>query len=797
MVDSGPLHPQTVIDMKSRKKLRQVEQIPPKPDPILSKNLGRFPLSLHFLMERLAEGDDQVKMWAAYQLLDRWQGDAERFIELMWNSSLPEIQESAVHLVSMHRFHQQAFPLLRVFQSSVGSLRMAAGEALGTLHYEPAVKPLQEWFNSVFMAPEANLQELESAAKSLLRLDNWRYWEEFYLRLEGCRQSHSIYSVLFGTLARHTEAEEQVERIAKAYGKARELFNDFHLSQYLVGVFGRPNLNRYLQSRLNAGYSLPAIYQEAMQILGIDSETPEIGGILEGMAACGNSRAGLEAFLPLAGQLIDLVAPDLPESATAKAFLRGSADWVKHWDEAVLKVREVEHPLLVSLPISTMLYLVESECREDPVGQAHRIAGIYQSPLLSPPFMGEVLNILSSQESGPMVARLGGGPLSGWLRDEEKDALWKLLTHQLDNLDYPFEQILPQPWEFENQVVMARLVELLKRRFPQYLAGGRGQAVDYCLEVFRRHGSAELLDLLLEHFDDLIGHHYYGFTELINHLPDQRFLTPLMRYFREDEFELGRLIRFISDVHGIPYPQALRGTPEKQSAGKLHATVRLRCPSCHFSYQYVLGGLYVDEERLEQRQIPAARDIWTPDPFICKQCGEEVPLEPEQQYLNDLYSELLASRLFHVTNKEESQLNHIHLIPFPTMEGKSCHPARFLKEVEGALARCKEPGEQAPLLMELGRFNLEIGELARAKQAFQSVQAGPVSQPLAIYYLGVIAFQEKNPYDARVHFSRFVAACGRDEFEGELDNPVDMAQHYMKLLEKREFKRSHFRLISS
>ncbi len=62
---------------------------------------------------------------------------------------------------------------------------------------------------------------------------------------------------------------------------------------------------------------------------------------------------------------------------------------------------------------------------------------------------------------------------------------------------------------------------------------------------------------------------------------------------------------------------------------------------------------------------------------------------------------------------------------------------------------------------------------------------------------GIVAFQEKNPYEARVYFSRLVSTCQREEFENELDNPVDMAQHYLKLLDKREFKRSHFRLISS
>jgi hypothetical protein len=72
-----------------------------------------------------------------------------------------------------------------------------------------------------------------------------------------------------------------------------------------------------------------------------------------------------------------------------------------------------------------------------------------------------------------------------------------------------------------------------------------------------------------------------------------------------------------------------------------------------------------------------------------------------------------------------------------------------------------------------------------------------VLTPLALYYLGVIAFQEKNLFEARVHFSRLTQGWTREEFEGALDNPVDMAHHYLKLLEKREFKRSHFHLVTT
>ena len=44
---------------------------------------------------------------------------------------------------------------------------------------------------------------------------------------------------------------------------------------------------------------------------------------------------------------------------------------------------------------------------------------------------------------------------------------------------------------------------------------------------------------------------------------------------------------------------------------------------------------------------------------------------------------------------------------------------------------------------------------------------------------------------------RLVASATREDFADDLDNPVDMAHHYLKLLEKREFKRSHFKIISS
>lgn len=798
MVDSGPAQPDSVIDFNSRRKgngqdgAARAPSLPPAPQ-------WHFPLSLPFLMERLGDRHDQVGMWAAFQLLHRWEPEAERYLERMWESGLPEIRESAINLVAKQRIHQYSFPLLRVFNSNEGGLRAAAGLALGRLEYRPAAKPLESWFNGIYRSPDANLDNLQAAAKALLMVDNRRYWEEIHGLLVECHNNHALYSVLFSALAAHAEDAEQVRRLARSYKEPREIFHDVYLCQHLVEMVGRPNISRYLQSRMNGRYSLSAAYQEALQILGVDVAAEDVRMLLEELTGCTRSPSGLQRFLPLAEALIDLLAPDEPESAVIKAFLSGCC-WVKIWDEATLKVREMEYHMLVSLPLVAMVHRAERECMADPAGQALRIIQIYRSPLLSPQFMTHVLNLLSSTEGEPVAKGLRSGPLSGWLRDEEKDALWKLMTRQVEGVDYPFEQILPEPWLYANEDVMARLTDVLQERFSEYLVTGRGQAVDYCLEVFMRQADEDLLELLLRHFDTLINHHYDSFVGVMTHLPDGRLLAPLLRHYREGEFEMDRLVRFICDVHKVPHPESLPKTPEKPQQSKLPATVRLICLSCAQSYQYVLEALYVDEDRIEQRQIPSPEDLWVPEPYKCKNCNVEVPFEPEPAFLAELYSELLAARILHLTNREESGLHHIHhvhLIPFPALEGKTRHPDKFLEEVEQLIEACGTESGRLPYRIEQGKFFLEIGNLERARQAFQTIQAGPVKCPIAPYYLGIIAFQEKNPYEARVNFSRLVATCHREEFENELDNPVDMAHHYLKLLDKREFKRSHFRLIST
>ncbi|MFI5400739.1 MAG: hypothetical protein ACHQZQ_06790 [SAR324 cluster bacterium] len=820
MVDSGNPAQDSVIDLTRRRRPRPDSPLSPftaqeigarsapggltaEPassagggEPAPGKARGEDFLALPFLVSRLEEENEPVRMWAAYHLVDRWHRQCTSFIARLWTSPVKEIRESAIHLIGKYRLAEYAFPLMRAFQANEAELGAAAGAALGRIGHEPARKLLAARLESLLDNPEAGSLELEAVAEGLLLYGDPGLWSDIHGRLALCQKNHAVYAPLFRLLCQSASEPGQVRMLAEAYRYPREVFHDPQLTQHLTEVAGRPSLSRYLQGRLGGGHSLSAVYRESLRVAGIELDACT-EALLERLSPVRNTGPGVKAFLGCADALLECLAPDARMRALYSAFLAGCRGWVDRWPEATLKVREAEYHLIVSVPLSAALDGVERACLADPQAEALRITRLYQSPLLSPGFMARVLGLLGAPGRSVADAALAVPPLTGWLRDEEKDALWKLFTRQLDGVDYPFEQVLPQPWEQPVPGLLARLAAALAQRFSASLLAGRGALVDYSLEVFRRHGDPAVLDLLIEHFEPLFAQHYHGTLEAIAALPDPRFLPCLVSHYREGEHEVNRLVRFICDVHRRPYPQAVLAEPQAAAPVRASGTARLTCLACGGTFHYDLDALYVDEERIEQRQVPQPRDLWIPHPLLCKSCGQAVPFEPEERFLSDLFAELMAARVKLLTGREQASLSHIHLIAFPQLDGKTLNPAEFLERAQARLGAAGEGEDQVQVLLELGKFHLDVGAAKEAKHVFQRILAGPVLSPLALYYLGVIAFQEKNPYEARVHFSRLCQGWTREDCGGALDNPVDMAQHYLKLLEKREFKRSHFRLVPS
>ena len=92
----------------------------------------------------------------------------------------------------------------------------------------------------------------------------------------------------------------------------------------------------------------------------------------------------------------------------ARGLLKAWLSWLENWEQAMLKVRELEFHLIVSLPLAALLKQAEADCLADPEGEALRLTRLYQSPLLSPAFIVEVLKLIGhGKHRAGLAGRVG------------------------------------------------------------------------------------------------------------------------------------------------------------------------------------------------------------------------------------------------------------------------------------------------------------------------------------------------------------------------------------------------------
>ena len=105
-------------------------------------------------------------------------------------------------------------------------------------------------------------------------------------------------------------------------------------------------------------------------------------------------------------------------------------------------------------------------------------------------------------------------------------------------------------------------------------------------------------------------------------------------------------------------------------------------------------------------------------------------------------------------------------------------------------------GEKGLLFLEMGKFRLQLDEMKTAKEVLnQGLELS--GSPVEIrFFLGLIAYQEKNLAEARTHFNSFVRSSRSEDFEMEDENLHQVASHYLELMERKEFKRSSFKLLN-
>ncbi len=745
-------------------------------------------LSQPYLTKRLSFPSPRVRMWAAYQLAERWFEQAPEFVGFLLESEVEEIRESGVFLVGKQNLEAFAFPLFRVFNSAGGRLRKAAVTALAEMHYPNLERPLLGWVEDLLLSEEVNIPDLECAIQSLLLFDEEKFWDLLNEKAVLCRGAHIKSLALFGSLCNYAYSNERLSAIVQHYATYRVNFTDPQFLNYLLPVFGNQEIIDFVRLRMSYGYSVRLIYQECLNILG-HAITPELLEVLDELDQYCSNQA-VEQLPQALVHSLRIVFPDR-DPYLEEAFLEAFKSVLSDWEATIIKIQDQEFFFLLSLPLSCFVKEAEVECLNDPEENVSRISRIYHSPLLRLPFMVNLINVLHEH----MPPTLPNIPQPGdYFHDMPRDALWRLITKQVTNEDYPFSMILPNPWQYEIPFLLPQLAEIYKGKFDQFVSRNQHGEINYALDLFKKHPDEAIVELMLKHFSLLINQHFHSFFEFMEYVPDQRFIDRLVQHYRVGEAEIQQLIDSMSEIHQQPSPDL----PIENEQDPGHTYVRILCAECHASYRYPLTVLYFDQEVLEQRRPFTNKDIWTTDVLSCKNCHAVMPFETSDKFRSNLYAEVLTARLLKLTDEEQKTIEQFKPLHFPDYLGKKTNPAVFLKKVKVDLESNRlSQEEQSQLLLELGKLYLAIERLPEAHEAFQKCLDLVSHQPVALFNLGVIAFRQKNLYDARLHFSRFLGLFSAKDFEQEEENLYEMANHYLDLLSHREFKRSTFRLIRS
>ncbi|MBF0286578.1 MAG: tetratricopeptide repeat protein [SAR324 cluster bacterium] len=680
-----------------------------------------------------------------------------------------------------------AFPLFRIFSSSKGALHQAVIAALAEMQYKELERPLWNWLDELLASDEVNLPALQCATKNLLLFDPDKSWWKINKRIGSHYNNHIKSLALFGGLSEYITTQDQLNQSVQHYAAYRNHFTDPQFMNYFWNVFDNQEIIEFIRLRMNYGYSMRLIFQECLNLLEwhIPATLTEV---LKKIDTCCTEQS--PHLLP--GVLIEsirIMSPD-GEKSLEEHFLEAFQGAHSDWEDTIITIQDQEFFFMLSLPLVHFIKEIEKTCLAFPQENTTRIARIYHSPFLRSSFMTRVINLLADK----LLERHSQSTQTiDFINDNPKEALWRLVTGQAEIIDYPFSLILPKPWEYDIPFLIPHLIKIYKKKFEHFIATSQHKEIDYALELFKKEPDQEIVILTLKHFTLLINQHFHLFFEFIEHIPDQRFIAPLIHHHREGEEEIQQLIELLCEIHHHPNPFS-----EPTINQKNIAYARILCPECHTSYRYSINALYFDQEVLEQRRLFTNHDIWTTDVFVCKNCHAILPFEVGDNFLANLYAEMLTAHLLKLNEEEKEALAIYHPLHFPQYFGKKTNPSVFLKKVEADLHTNRlSKKKQSQLLLELGKLYLAIEKLAEAQEAFRQSLDLVGSQPFALFNLGVIAFRQKNIHDARLHFSRFTRLYHAKDFEQEEENLFNLASHYLEILDHREFKRTTFKLINS
>lgn len=747
-------------------------------------------LPLETLLSLLGSPHERVRLWGTYQLLSDWKDEPGTFVGAMLESPQLDIQEAAIHLINRGGEERYGFKILGLFQRSSGILRCACAEALVALNYEAAYPPILQWLQRLLHSDELNLPDLQCAARCWLGTEIPEAWDDLEQMLRQHRGNHLKALALFEVLSTQADTPERLGRLIQHYQLFREKFTDPQFTHHLLGLFGFRELLEFIRMQMDAGAGIGTMYEVVMG--SVDQFAPRLPSDLVRELDRLSDQQDPQPLLPFLRQAAEFWGARA-EDVVLSALDHFQEFIATQWDRTIIRIQEAEWLLLATLPLDVLRQRLLQELEPPHLHWPHLVA-LSMSSLVAP---RRYAHLMYEALTHPEALALEGKCPIGPPKFSAKELLLHWGWRLPDPLECNYPLLLPQPWEMELPRLNEDLAEVFCQAVPELIQQERHEDLDYALHLFQQAPSLPIMALLLEHFEVFINQHYLQFFDFIERYPDPRFIPKLIAHYRQGEPSLAQLIYLLCQAHGHPLPTGI-GAECLTMPPEAPLLARVTCSQCRASYHYELKMLYYDPEALEQRRPFRHEDLWTPDAIHCKNCKAAISLRTDSAFRAQLYTELLTARLLKLSEQEERRLANVKPLRFPAWEQRRFNPELFLAHTRRVLESSGSPPEErAVLLHEMGRFYLDLRQWDTAQDFLRQSLQLPGHPASTLFHLGVIAFQQKNFYDARLHFSQLVETTTEEDFQFEEENFHQLARHYLEIMNRPEIKRSGFRLIPS
>jgi len=727
--------------------------------------------STEFISNCLGSLDPSLSLWGAMQRLERVSQPAE-LVELL-ELPIAMVQEAALaKLASLESDEAKALVPMAVtlFRESNSHLKYQAAYCLSQFPSDFTNSLLSKWAKSCLASEETTRFELEAAIMSWLAVDP-KATDRLLEGLTVYQENPLLSSLLFRYLLPHCQDRDRFAQLVDFYFYTRDHHADFENTGLLLGHLVDPGLTEWVFQSMMRGNSVVQTYRQLASLLG-DVPVGAWQAHWEQIDRAGIRFDGLTASVPhspleliqgVKGWLESL--PETPSHPVALWLIEGFERNLDHFGSAIPRLIEMEIQGLLALVPS----LVVTQCLDQwllkPSVYLEQIANFYHSPVSSAPHQERILRFFfpSAPEWSEAECLIRSETLATLEQVSKGEILWRFFSGELLGMNLPWYTWFPNP--SQSPSLCRGLAKIYVVNFDFWVEQKDHLNLDYGLQLFDQVPSIQAVDLLVRHFDFLHRHHTDLLYQLIERCPDQRMIVPLSDLYRHGEYDLASLIGFLCVAFEQEVPaqvaQDLSNKETLQRFGR-KKPVRLKCSSCGHSYQYFAEVLYVDEGDILRTGRLSSQSIWTPNPFHCKDCGAELPLDFDEAQLEELTLQSKADQILRQRLSQSGFGQRILLVEFPRYLTQSYNPDQFEKLIDQIESSNTYDRDTVELLyLKASRMYKGLSRYHDSLSALAKLDPVPPKYAIEVHFLkGVSLYRLRNFALARPEFDFVLSHYG-------------------------------------